>query len=91
MNEKYKQKTAELKRLLETNRVDILFILFSNNTCVCQMVKNLGLKHNLISHHLKTLQDMGYVSSKRNGTHIIYELTAEKRKNVGKILNFIKN
>lgn len=91
MDEKYKQKTVELKRLLQSNRIEILRLLYSKDTCVCKMVKILNIKHSLISHHLKTLQDMGYVSSKRNGTHIIYELTAEKRKNVGKILNFIKN
>jgi len=28
------------------------------DTCVCQMVKKLQLKNNLVSHHLKTLQDL---------------------------------
>jgi len=53
------------------------------------MVKKLELKHNLISHHLKTLQDMGYISSKRNGTHMMYSLENSKRKKVETLFNIL--
>ncbi len=80
----------ELERLLVLNRIQILNLLYKKDTCVCQMVKQLDLKHNLISHHLKTLQDMEYISSKKNGQHVMYHLEESKRnivKNLFKLLN----
>lgn len=91
MDEKYKQKTVELKRLLQSNRIEILRLLYSKDTCVCKMVKTLNIKHSLISHHLKTLQDMGYVSSKRNGTHIMYHLKENNKKTVKLLTNILNN
>ncbi len=80
----------ELEKLLVINRIQILSLLYKKDTCVCQMVKHLELKHNLISHHLKTLQDMGYVSSKKNGKHVMYHLEESKKnivKNLFKLLS----
>ncbi|HNR53043.1 MAG TPA: metalloregulator ArsR/SmtB family transcription factor [Candidatus Dojkabacteria bacterium] len=80
----------ELEKLLVPNRIQILHLLYKKDTCVCQMVKKLELKHNLISHHLKTLQEMGYISSKKNGQHVIYHLEESKKnitKNLFKLLN----
>lgn len=82
-------KTEEIKGLLQPNRLDILLLLYEQDTCVCQMVKKLKLKHNLISHHLKTLQDMEYVFSKRNGTHMIYSLNEEKKGTVKSLFNIL--
>lgn len=79
----------ELEKLLVINRIQILDLLYKKDTCVCQMVKNLELKHNLISHHLKTLQDIGYISSTKNGQHVMYHLEESKRnivKNLFKLL-----
>jgi ArsR family transcriptional regulator len=74
----------ELEKLIVLNRIQILHLLYKKDTCVCQMVKQLDLKHNLISHHLKTLQDMGYISSTKNGQHVMYHLEESKK-------NIIKN
>lgn len=75
----------ELEKLLVINRIQILSLLYKKDTCVCQMVKKLELKHNLISHHLKTLQDIGYISSTKNGQHVMYHLE-ESKKNIVKNL-----
>lgn len=80
----------ELEKLLVINRILILNLLYKKDTCVCQMVKKLELKHNLISHHLKTLQDMGYISSTKNGQHVMYHLEESKKnivKNLFKLLS----
>ena len=63
----------------------LIYLIYKKDTCVCQMVKKLELKHNLISHHLKTLQDMGYISSTKNGQHVMYHLE-ESKKNIVKNL-----
>ena len=89
MKDSIKKESKELRKILQRNRLDILMLLFKQDTCVCQMVKKLELKHNLISHHLKTLQDMGYISSKRNGTHMMYTLENSKRKKVETLFNIL--
>lgn len=90
MQKKIKQKTIELKKVLQINRMEILLLLYEKDTCVCQMVTKLSIKHNLVSHHLKTLQDMGYISSKRNGTHIMYNLNTNRRKTVEMLFKLLE-
>lgn len=89
MNGTTKKKIEELQKLLVLNRIKILDLLYKEDTCVCKMVEKLGMKHNLISHHLKTLLDMGYVSSNRNGQHIMYNLVDSKKEIVGDLLTLI--
>ena len=86
MKEITEERIKELGKLLVLNRILILLLLYKQDTCVCEMVEELNLKHNLISHHLKTLQDMGYIKSKRNGQHIIYSLQESKRESVKNLL-----
>jgi len=85
------EKIEEIQKLLVLNRIKILLLLYRKDTCVCQMVKQLDLKHNLISHHLKTLQDMGYISSTKNGQHVIYHLEESKRDIVKNLFSILRN
>ena len=83
-------KVTEINKLLEYNRIQILRLLLEDDTCVCQMVEKLDLKHNLVSHHLKTLLDLSYITNRKNGQHRIYHLKNSKRDTVEslfKILN----
>ena len=84
------EKIEEIQKLLVLNRIKILLLLYRKDTCVCQMVKQLDLKHNLISHHLKTLQDMGYISSTKNGQHVIYHLEESKRDIVKNLFSILR-
>lgn len=85
------EKIEEIQKLLVLNRIKILLLLYRKDTCVCQMVKQLDLKHNLISHHLKTLQDIGYISSTKNGQHVIYHLEGSKRDIVKNLFSILRN
>lgn len=89
MNGTVKKKIEDLQKLLVLNRIKILDLLYKEDTCVCQMVEKLSKKHNLISHHLKTLLDMGYLKSNRNGQHIMYNLVDDKKEIVGELLTLI--
>lgn len=84
------EKIIELQKLLVPNRINILSLLDIKDTCVCEMVKVLKLKHNLVSHHLKTLVESGYLDTTRNGQHIIYGIKESKKEIVHKLLLFIK-
>lgn len=85
------EKIKSVKKLLVRNRILILDLLLKKETCVCEIVKALDLKHNLISHHLKTLIDMGYVSNRKNGQHVLYKLKRSKYKIVHEMLDVIRN
>lgn len=85
------EKIEEIQKLLVLNRIKILLLLYRKDTCVCQMVKQLDLKHNLISHHLKTLQDMRYISSTKNGQHVIYHLEESKRDIIKNLFSILRN
>jgi ArsR family transcriptional regulator len=89
MNGVAKKRIEDLQKLLVLNRIKILDLLYKEDTCVCQMVEKLDMKHNLISHHLKTLLDMSYIKSCRNGQHIIYNLIEEKKEIIGELLTLV--
>lgn len=83
------QKIESLKKILVLNRIEILKLLLEKETCVCQMVNTLNLKHNLISHHLKVLSDMGFIISRRKGQHITYRVVEDKRNLILEIMKLI--
>ena len=90
MNKTTKNKISQLQKLLVLNRMKILEILYKKPTCVCQMVKRLDIKNNLISHHLKTLLDMGFLENRKNGRHVIYNLQKSKRNDITKLFTLLK-
>jgi len=60
------QTTAVFKALSDPNRVRILSDLMSGDSCNCELKDNLGLAPNLLSHHLKVLENAGLVDSRRD-------------------------
>lgn len=66
-----------LQIIAEPNRLKILCILSSGPKCVCEIEKELNLKQNLISHHLKSLRDSGLVVAKKEGLWKHYSLKSK--------------
>ncbi len=58
--------TAILKALADPNRLRIFDQLMSGDTCNCELVEQLGMPANLLSHHLKVLSDAGLVNGRRD-------------------------
>lgn len=61
------QLADNLHVIAEPNRLKILCLLSSGPKCVCEIEKEVKLKQNLISHHLKVLRDNGLVKAKKQG------------------------
>lgn len=61
-----------LKMLGDGNRLAILMFLKDGPRCACEIHPAIGISQNLASHHLKTLKAHGLVTSRREGTKIIY-------------------
>ena len=67
MNEQeISQRTAVFKALSDPNRLRIFAELMAGDTCNCELKEKLGLAPNLLSHHLKVLESVGLVSSRRD-------------------------
>lgn len=64
--------------LADPNRIMILYTLFQSPHNVTELSNELEMSQPLVSRHLKVLRERGMVTSKRNGTVIVYSL-ADKR------------
>jgi len=71
---------AVLKLLAEESRLKILCILKKGEHCACEIIKQLGLPQNLVSHHLNKLKEAELIQGRKEGTWIHYSLTEKGKK-----------
>lgn len=55
-----------LKAIGEPNRLRIFATLMNGDSCNCELQEKLGLAPNLLSHHLRALENAGLVHSRRD-------------------------
>ncbi len=67
-----------LKCLSDETRYKILLLLDEGEKCVCELVKELGKKQPLVSHHLKLMKKCGLVSSRKEGRKTYYRVAKPK-------------
>ncbi|MBN2100391.1 winged helix-turn-helix transcriptional regulator [Candidatus Dojkabacteria bacterium] len=80
-----------IKAVLEPKRIKILTYLYKSESCVCEMVRELKIRHNLLSHHLSTLTELGVLENRKKGRHSIYRIKDGKRKCISTILDLLNN
>jgi len=56
----------------------ILELLTGGERCVCDVVEHMGIAQPLLSHHLKTLRDAGFVIARKEGRWTYYRLDPER-------------
>ena len=66
---------AELFKVFgDTTRVKILYALFSNEMCVCDIANLLGMTNSAISHQLRVLKQARLVKFRKEGKVVYYSL-----------------
>ena len=66
---------AELFKVFgDSTRIKILFALFEQEMCVCDIAECLNMTQSAISHQLKILKQSKLVGNRREGKSIIYFL-----------------
>lgn len=80
------QLADKLHIIAEPNRLKILCLLSLGTKCVCEIEKELDLKQNLVSHHLKVLRENDLVSVKKKGLWMNYSL---KNKSISTIITHL--
>lgn len=69
---------AELFKVFgDTTRIKILYVLFENEMCVCDLASVLNMTQSAISHQLRVLKQNRLVKFRREGKNIIYFLADE--------------
>ena len=69
---------AELFKVFgDSTRIQILFVLFEAEVCVCDLAKALNMTQSAISHQLRILKQNKLVKSRRDGKSIFYSLADE--------------
>lgn len=71
------QAVDTLKFLSDRNRFRILMALMRAETCVCDLIDELGLAQPLISYHLAKLRKIGLVQTRREAQWIYYSINPE--------------
>lgn len=69
---------AELFKVFgDTTRIRILFVLFEEELCVCDLAAALNMTQSAISHQLGILKRSRLVKSRRDGKSVFYSLADE--------------
>ena len=69
---------AELFKVFgDTTRIRILFVLFEEELCVCDLAQALNMTQSAISHQLNILKRSKLVKSRREGKSVFYSLADE--------------
>ena len=58
----------------DSTRMKILFALFEEKMCVCDLAEALGITQSAISHQLRLLKQMKLVVNRREGKTVFYSL-----------------
>ena len=69
----------KLRVLADATRLTILRVLWQQPLCVGDINQHLRIDQSLLSHHLRTLREAGFVQSERDGKSVIYSLTPDVR------------
>lgn len=78
----------------DESKFRIVLHLAKGEECVCIIAEKLGLEQTLVSHHLQTLREEGFIQDRKVGTWVHYSLNKKKFKEMEslykKVLNYEK-
>jgi len=66
------------KALSDPNRLQVIQILTGGVQCACGLLEQLQITQPTLSHHMKTLEDCGLVSTRRKGKWSHYSLNSDQ-------------
>ena len=66
------------RALGDPTRLKLLDLLAGGEHCVCELTEAMDLPQPLLSHHLKTLREAGFLHARKEGRWTYYRLDAER-------------
>jgi len=79
-----------LKALSDESRLTILWMLEDRYLCVCEIQEALGLAQSTVSRHLMLLEEVGFVSSEKDGQWKNYRLNPSPPPAVHALLSVVR-
>ena len=68
-----------MKDISQEKRLQIICMLSKvESLCVCDITEKLWIKQNLVSHHLKVLKDLWFLTTKQEWKNIKYSINHER-------------
>ena len=67
------------KALADPTRLRLLSVLLQDEACVNDLADQLSMSQSAISHQLRVLRNMNFVSFRREGQLVIYQIDDEHR------------
>ena len=74
VNETMPDETELYEVFGDSTRIQILFVLFEAEVCVCDLAEALHMTQSAISHQLRILKQNKLVKSRREGKSVFYSL-----------------
>jgi ArsR family transcriptional regulator len=74
---KKRDAVTAFKALGDETRLRVLAYLAGGERCVCEIVEDLDVSQSLLSFHLRTLKDAGFVVDRRSGRWVFYALNRD--------------
>jgi DNA-binding transcriptional ArsR family regulator len=65
------------KGLADPTRLKILAVLLQGDACVSELAERVGISQSAVSHQLRLLRHLRFVSARREGQQIIYRIDDE--------------
>ncbi len=61
----------------DSTRIRILYVLFEEEVCVCDIAQLLGMTQSAVSHQLRILRNARLIKARREGKTVFYSLADE--------------
>lgn len=87
----YEEKAKLFKVLSDPNRLKIIELLITGETCSCTLIDKLTITQPTLSYHLKIITESGLASSRKEGTWMKYFIDKDKLKMLSSFLNELKD
>jgi ArsR family transcriptional regulator len=68
----------QFRALGDPTRLKLLDLLAGGERCVCELTATMDLPQPLLSHHLKTLREAGFIHARKEGRWAYYRLDPER-------------
>lgn len=91
MENKYLKAALIFKALSDANRLAIIDMIKTEEKCACKLLEALNITQPTLSHHMKTLCDIGLVNSRREGKWMHYSINIDLFEEVKQIFADISN
>lgn len=69
--------STTFKGLADPTRLKILAVLLQEDACVSELAERVGISQSAVSHQLRLLRHLRFVSAQREGQQIIYRIDDE--------------